>query len=210
MRFSGELATRIRRVGPVCPRAKMKSLLCGLVLVLAVATASVKAQTGNYILQSYNAAVVIKDLYEVQLNHYREVLTGEAWDMGRVFTDQMADWIAAAQTDAQGAALRTCANQATVQCEEYIDLFNDRLQELQHDTDAIHLSVYSQLTEWNIKSEEYSLFYYYHTQRMDERLEYLSEHHVPRLQEAYNMIYDRWFDVYYFLRDCAADALATK
>lgn len=187
----------------------MKSLFCGLVLILAVATA-VKAQTGNYILQSYNSAVVIKELYEVQLNYYRVVLTEEAWDMGRVFTDQMADWIAEAQTAAQGTALRTCASQATVQCEEYIDLFGDRLEELQHETDEIHLSVYEQMMDMNIKSEEYSLFYYYHTQRLDAKLERLSQYHIPRLQEAYNLIYNRWFEVYYFLRDCSAAALGTK
>lgn len=184
----------------------MRSLIYIIVAIFTFLTC-VNGQTGNYILESYNAAVELKLLYEVEVDRYRGFLTLEAWDMGRVFGNYMADWIALAENENQGEALRRCAEIAADGSQANIDLFADRLVDLQRDSDDLHLSVFRQLMDWNIKSEEYSLFYYYHSQRMDEGLERLNDYHVPRLQEAYNLVFADWFVLYAALQSCGTDAL---
>lgn len=186
---------------------KMNSVGGKIVLVIMVITCVGAQTTGNYILESYNAAMELKTLYENEVLFYRSMLTAEAWDMGRVFGDNMATWIGRADNENQGEALRRCAEITAVRCQSNIDLFADRILDLQRDSEELDLSVFRQLMDMNIKSEEYSLFYYHHSLRMEERLEWLNDHHIPMLQEAYIYVFNEWFTLYSNIQICAADAL---
>lgn len=183
----------------------MKVISYSIVLIILLA-ANGNAQTGNYILESYNAATALQRRYEIEVNHYGWMLTLEMRDLGN-FANLLATWIGFADNEAQGEALRICAETIVELSRTNIDLFADRIFDLQQDSQELHLTVFRQLMEMNIKSEEYSLFYYYHSQRMDERLNLLEDHHIPRLEEALELVYDDWFILYVNMTDCAAEAL---
>lgn len=173
----------------------MKLLWITLILSLSVFA------DANYLLHSFDSAIFWRDYYHDEANSFRTRLTSEADDFGYYFTRRMRYAIAQATTEQQGAALQICAANCADACNASITRFDDTLRVTQTEGDNVHMTVYHQLMETNIKAEDLELFYYYHSHRMLAARERYYDYLLLEMA-------DRWAEMWwaYFVIGDALDA----
>lgn len=179
----------------------MKSVLPRLTLILAVLVLSSQAQIGDYVLNAYNSAMAMKEIFEYNVEYFRETLTIEARDFGYYFTDQVARGLERVTTEAQGAALSVCAANAATSSRDSIHRFDATLIPLQNAAMGLHLSVWEELTATNINAD-LDTFYYRHNQRMDASYDHLNSVLLDHIYTANIVLWLDYFDISMDLGDC--------
>lgn len=180
----------------------MKSIISSLCLLLAafllLSAGGVDAQTNNYVLVAYDSALDLHRTFEQYVEDFRKSLNVEASDFGLYFTDAMANAIARADSFNHGAALQSCAGVAAQQSREAISRFDEPLIRLQDESVRIHLTVYQELIDTNIKESDLELFYYYHSYKIADLYANLYD---ELLEVLYTDLYALWAEYFVILGD---------
>lgn len=186
----------------------MKFSVLSLVAV-SLALCYVEAQRSNYILLAYEAAMETVAEYDFERDFFRALLTWESNNVGSIFVTILSDGIDHIQTEAQGDEMRLCAERTATASQNYLNRMDDLLRKLESDMTNLHLTVFQQLIDTNIKAESVELFYYYHGLRLEEALSELDEQSVV-LHDAYTDIYFSFFDEFYALEACINNVVNMK
>lgn len=182
---------------------------CFVLLVLWGLAIQVSAQTehGNYLLASYNEAMLIKSYYDEEVQYYREYLTYESEDMGVIFTDMVADAVAVASNPVQGERIGQCGFVTAYLGRNNIVDFERYINIAQNVGNGLHMTVLGQLRNQNIKEYDLELFYYYHSYIMQEAYDDLWYVHTYNMLYAWlDMLFD-FFDLHDALDNCLLDAM---
>lgn len=180
---------------------KMKLVLPRVAVILAVLVLSTQAQIGDYVLNAYNSAMAMKEIFEYNVDNFRGSLTIEAQDFGDYFTERVTREMERTTTEAQGAALSICAENAATSSRNSINRFDATLVPLQNAAMRLHLSVWEELIATNINAD-LDTFYYRHNQRMDASYDHLNN---VLLETIVSDLIDLWLDFFDFsmaLSDC--------
>lgn len=164
--------------------------LCFLVIFTEYSSAQ------NYLTAAYENALFLHNTYESKSLDLRKSLDVTASDFGYYYTEALASAIERSTSVAHGAGLQSCAAVAARSAQQAINGFDDHLQELQDESMRLHISVIQQLMESNIKTEEFNIFYYNHSTRMNALYKNLTEVKVP---EIYEYLYELWAEYFVIL-----------
>ena len=143
--------------------------------------------TGNYLLDSYEAAVQMKQLYENDIEYWREWLTIEAQDMDFFFIELVFIGINRATAPEHGYGIAKCTAEAAETSRNNIIYMDEVMIEVQDIANTLHLTVFDLLSTTNIKEQDLELFYYYHS--------YVMEETEWNLWFLYYEMYDAWLAV---------------
>lgn len=189
----------------------MKFLLPSLPLILVVLgtfLGSTNGQIGNYVLTAYQSAMAMREIFEYNVENFREYLNSEAQDLGTYLNNRMIIALETpATTQQQGAALQSCARLAAAESRATINGFDSHLVELQDASMRLHLTVYEQLSETNLKAIDLDEFYALHSKRMDDHYDHLNAYHLERI---YYQLVDLWLAYFVIaseMDDCIDAAL---
>lgn len=180
-----------------------------LAIFLLTATV-INAQTGNYLINSYDAAMELKLLYENEVTFYRGYLTSEAEDMGHYYTNLMAMALDVATTEEEGAALQSCVTRTAASADKNMIEYDYMLRHFEQVTRELHLSIFKILMDTNIKQEGAHLVYYYHDLYMEKMHEALSKYDYWLFDGWNDLLYLLWIDLYDELYYCINDVLSDK
>lgn len=187
----------------------MKSFVLLLGVLACWSVASVHGQTGNYLMLSYDSAMVMKSYYDEEVDYFRNYATWEAEDMG-YFTDLALDAVDEATTAEQGASIQTCVAAAARESQFNINFQDRYLVETSQAAVRLHSTVMQQLSFMNLKEYDLELFYYYHNYIMEGAYEDLWYFYAENLFYSWLMVYLDWYYVYDDLYYCVYDVLYGK
>lgn len=186
----------------------MKCVSLPLLALLAVVVSRASSQvTGNYLLAAYEASMELKETFDYWAEYYRDDITYEADDYSNAFTNRIANAVQQATTAEHGLALMRCADTAADQAQEAIENFHNKIRDLKNASHHLHQSVWVQLLDWNIKDEEVSLFYYYHSLRLDEAYANFNTVLLPAIHVALLHMEEMYYVISLQLDSCIASAL---
>lgn len=132
-------------------------------LVLGTLAFGAKGQTVNYLIDALEASNELREKYSIQVHYWRGMLSDESEDVGFLFTDLAADLIALSSTAAQGAIIAECFKTATYNSKRSMEALGDTITRTEEAANVLHLSVIKQLSELNVKEHDMEIFYYYHS-----------------------------------------------
>lgn len=191
----------------------MEILLTSLLFFLLILTTFLgraNSEIGNYVLKAYESALATQEIFEFNVETYRRHLTSEAKDFGFYLTDQMIIAMKTPPTtEEQGEELEFCARRAAGGSREAINAFDYHLVELQDASINLHLTVYAQLSETNLKDIHPDEFYDRHNKRMEDQIYNLYNRHLDRIYYQIVELWLAYFVIANELDDCIEAALLT-
>lgn len=182
----------------------MQSVCIGFAWVLCVALV-VQAQSGNYLLDAYESAMEMKRSYDDEAEFFRLRLTWQADDYGYYFTVRMRTALQRATTEAEGAALQICAANSASSCRDLMNRFDYTLRDLEGASNRLHLTVFEQIIETNLK-QDLERFIYNHNYQMEEADYLLNDVLILELADRWIEMWFAYFDIAEALDECISNA----
>lgn len=169
-------------------------------------TRTSQGQIDNYLLTAYDSAMGMKHVHDLSVKQFRSSLTIEAQDFGFYFTSRVAAALETATSEAQGAALTSCAETAATSSRNSVNRFDATLIPLQTAAMSLHSSVYEELIVTNINAD-LDIFYYQHNQRLEERYDHLNNVLLDRIYSSLTALESDYFEFSTDLNNCIATAM---
>lgn len=163
--------------------------------------------TSNYLELAYDSALAMRERYYQVVDYYHNQLTEIINEMGRYYLDHMEDSLEQATTQQQGEALRLCARQASIHAQDSILGVHNAIFATETAATQLHLSIYKQLMETNIKESTLDTIYYHHSYRMEEAYQVLTEELHYQVTAKANYLYYDFYAITEELDDCVAAAV---
>lgn len=113
--------------------------------------------------------------FDYNANYYRDYLNYETENMSRNLNELVSQALETATTEARGAAIRSCAVVAAYACVDATGKMLDNLTTLHNEALIYYQIILNELSNMNVFVEDFEVFYYYFTVRMEESYERLND-----------------------------------
>lgn len=152
----------------------MKTIL-SVSAVLLICLGSIQCQNTNYLTTALDAAMAMKANFDSNAAYYRVYVNYETEALARNLIELVAQAMERSSTEAQGAAITSCAHAASYYATGAEGTVLTKLEVIQDAALVYYRIILDELAKMNVFTNDFEIFYYQFNLRLNESYDHLND-----------------------------------